>query len=1174
MMKTLFIDCGMGAAGDMLSAALLELVPDPGKTIAALNAIGIPGVEFVREKVSRCGIAATHLSVLVHGEEEASDHHHHHHHHDGHGEHEAHHHHHHHHHRSLAEALAIIDSLRLPDRVGDAARSVYRLIAEAEAKAHSTTADAVHFHEVGSLDAIADVVAFSCLHDLLAPSRTIVSPVHVGFGTVRCAHGLLPVPAPCTANLLEGVPSYSDGMVEGELCTPTGAALVRHFADGFGRMPMMRVLGVGNGAGRREFEGRANIVRAMLGEEMATDSNESAEGDIWRIECNIDDMTGEDMAFASSRVLDAGAVDVSLVPALMKKGRPGTIFVALCRDERHDEVVAAMLRHTTTLGVRETRMRRTVLDRGTSSVGTAFGPVRVKTAEGYGMSRSKPEFEDVAAAAMRSGLPLADVRAAVSNAMGSSADGMTWPVLREYRGEKLRRVRMPLGGIGTGVVLLSGCGGMRGFEIRNRADTEHIPSRDAIHPAFVVRTEDADGKVCARLLEGPIDKTLYEGAFGCPAPNHGYPRFSSCVFKAAYPLAQVVLSDPSVPLVATLEAMNPLVQGDEEASGMPVALLRWRVVNTSGRPLKVTIAAAMPNPCGGDVSQEEALSQSLRGVVFHGNADKPDTDKPLCRDTGEFALSVPADAGVVSVAAKSRHAGWSDGLDQFWRRLVSNGDVVNGEGARECRFGTIAVAIELRPGESKAVPFAYSWRFPNRTQWEWCENGMYERINHVGNHYCETWPTALSAAEALFARLDELEAKTVEFVRSVTDAAGVPDAVKEAALFNISTLRSPTCFRTADGHFFGWEGVGDTFGSCYGNCTHVWGYEHALVDIWPNLAKDMRDLEFRHAMTDEGAIAFRIGQPIDRNSRMHGGAAADGQMQCIVKACECWLKTGDDAWMEGLYPFVRKAMEFCWVKGGWDADQDGVMEGCQHNTMDVNYFGPNPQMEFLYLAALEAMERLAERFDADKSFAAKCAALRKGGSAWTEANLFNGDYYEHKVMPSDREFHPWTTVKGTEYADPKNPDFQLGPGCLIDQLVGDYAARAVGLEPVADFAHARKATDTILRRNRREADVQLFNHMRDFTLFGERSLVMAWYPPDRRPKTPFPYYPETMTGFEYVVAAWLAQTGDFAAAEMVVRDIRDRYDGEKRNPFDEAECGRHYARALASWSVFKAWRKG
>ena len=746
-----------------------------------------------------------------------------------------------------------------------------------------------------------------------------------------------------------------------------------------------------------------------------------------------------------------------------------------------------------------------------------------------------------------------------------------WPTLREYSDAKARRVMMPIGGIGTGTISLSGRGGLEAFEIRNSADKKNVPCRQSVHPAFVIRTKDEKGAVVARLLEGPLDKSLYEGAFGCEAPNHGYPRFAKSVFRTAYPLAEVGLSDPGVPVEVTLQAMNPFVKGDDDASGLPVVLMRWCVANKSSGALSVTVAAAMPNPCGGTLSQERVASAALHGVAFRGDADKPGEKRPLNRTTGEFAVTVPKCAGDVTVGADVNHAGWSDGLDQFWRRLVERGDVGDIAGREKCDFGMIAVSVSLAPGETKSIPFALSWRFPNRAQWEWTEDGFYEKIDHVGNCYCEKFPTALAAAESLFARLPELEAKTVEFVRSVVDTKGVPDVVKEAALFNLSTLRSPTCFRTADGHFFGWEGTGDSVGSCYGNCTHVWGYEHALVDIWPALAKDMRDLEFRHAMSDEGAISFRIGQPLDRNAKQHGKAAADGQMQCIIKAYECWAKTGDDAWMRSLYPFVRKALEFSWIKGGWDADCDGVMEGCQHNTMDVDYYGPNPQMEFLYLAALQAMERLAAKFDEDKSFAAKCAELRAKGSAWTEKNLFNGEWYEHRVASAEGDFNPATRGSWTKLADLKNPDFQLGPGCLIDQLVGDYAARAVGLEPVADLAHARKATETILKRNRREPDAPLFNHMRDFALAGERSLVMAWYPEGRKPKTPFPYYPESMTGFEYVVAAWLAQTGDFATAEEVVRDIRNRYDGEKRSPFDEAECGHHYARALAAWSVYTAF---
>ncbi len=426
-MKTLYLDCSMGAAGDMLAAALLELLPNPDAVIADLNALGIPGVAFVRERVSRCGIVATHLSVLVDGEEEGvgeGDHHHHHHHH-GEGESDGHHHHHHHHeeeedgrphlhrHSSLADVNGIIGALPLAPVVADGVRRVYALLAAAEGRGHGRSVERVHFHEVGALDAVADIVACCYLMARIAPEKVVASPVHVGFGNVRCAHGTLPVPAPATACLLEGVPSYSDGHVRGELCTPTGAALLRHFVSEFGPMPLMRVGAVGYGAGKKEFE-RANVIRAMLGE--GGPAPAAAADEVCEIACNIDDMTGEEMAFAADAVRDAGALDVSLVPAVMKKGRPGTIFLALAAPDRREDVVTAILRHTSTLGIRESRVRRIVLGRAEESVATPLGELRLKTASGCGVSRSKFEYDDLAAAARAQGVSLAEARRVAESA--------------------------------------------------------------------------------------------------------------------------------------------------------------------------------------------------------------------------------------------------------------------------------------------------------------------------------------------------------------------------------------------------------------------------------------------------------------------------------------------------------------------------------------------------------------------------------------------------------------------------------------------------------------------------------------------------------------------------------------------------------------------------------------
>ena len=401
-MKTLHIDCSMGAAGDMLAAALLELVPDPDAALARLNAFGLHGVAYAREKSAKCGIMGTRLSVKVHGEEEEdADCH-------GHEHHCGHHHEHHHAHHGLDDMLHLVGHLALPEKVKEDVAAVYRLLADAESRAHGRPVGEVHFHEVGALDAVADIAAVCWLLAEIAPDEIVVSPVHVGSGTVRCAHGVLPVPAPATAFLLEGVPSYSDGAVQGELCTPTGAALLRHFATRFGPQPVLRVTAIGYGAGKKDFEGRANLLRVALGESMTEDGTD----EVLELSCNIDDMTGEEIAFACERLFAAGAKDVVTIPLTMKKGRPGVMIQALCAPSGHDAVVAAMFRHTTTLGVRETRCRRHVLARREEAATLPDGTiVRRKVSEGYGVRRVKLEHDDVAAYARKADVPLREVAA-------------------------------------------------------------------------------------------------------------------------------------------------------------------------------------------------------------------------------------------------------------------------------------------------------------------------------------------------------------------------------------------------------------------------------------------------------------------------------------------------------------------------------------------------------------------------------------------------------------------------------------------------------------------------------------------------------------------------------------------------------------------------------------------
>ena len=433
-MKTLYLDCGMGAAGDMLTAALLELLPDREKMLERLNGLGIPGVETVCEKTQKCGIGGTCVSVRVHGEEEseelyghdaahAHDHEHTHetgHAHDHEHTHETEHvhdHEHtheagethspaHHHHSGMHEIEHIVNHLPVSERIRKDILAVFGMIAEAESHVHGVPVTEIHFHEVGTMDAVADITAVCVLMDQIAPDQVIVSPVHVGSGQVKCAHGILPVPAPATAYILKDVPIYG-GEIRGELCTPTGAALLKYFASRFGAMPVMRTLAIGYGMGKKDFPA-ANCVRALLGE------TEGAGDTVAELVCNVDDMTAEAIGFAGETLLEAGALEVYTVAAGMKKSRPGTVLHVMCAESVKDKMAELIFKHTTTIGIRENISRRYTLSRSMQKIQTPYGEVRKKFSEGYGVTREKYEYEDLARIAREQGMSIQEVLEALT----------------------------------------------------------------------------------------------------------------------------------------------------------------------------------------------------------------------------------------------------------------------------------------------------------------------------------------------------------------------------------------------------------------------------------------------------------------------------------------------------------------------------------------------------------------------------------------------------------------------------------------------------------------------------------------------------------------------------------------------------------------------------------------
>lgn len=434
-MKTLYLECKMGAAGDMLMSALYEILPDQVAFLDTMNHLH-EGVCVTMEKKETCGILGTHATVDIGGEEEESQdlpcgcihthgeaHDHDHDHHHEHNEHNHDHHHDHvhdahghHHHSTPADIQHILDHLPVPEEVRDNAKAVYNRIAQAEAKVHGTTVEHIHFHEVGSLDAVMDITGVCLAMYLLHPEQVVVSPVHLGSGQVKCAHGILPVPAPATANLLTGIPCYC-GEITGELCTPTGAALLAQFADSFGSMPSLMLEKVGYGVGKKEFPA-ANCLRAFYGE-----NNDPQQAQIVELCCHIDDMTAEALAFAGEQLLAQGALDVSASPLTMKKGRAGVNYTVLCKPQDETRIANAILRETTTNGVRATRCAKYILRPSIRTVDTSYGPVRIKCADSGDIHHEKPEYDDVAAAARTAGLPFQKVwQDIVKEALHGSSD--------------------------------------------------------------------------------------------------------------------------------------------------------------------------------------------------------------------------------------------------------------------------------------------------------------------------------------------------------------------------------------------------------------------------------------------------------------------------------------------------------------------------------------------------------------------------------------------------------------------------------------------------------------------------------------------------------------------------------------------------------------------------------
>lgn len=740
-----------------------------------------------------------------------------------------------------------------------------------------------------------------------------------------------------------------------------------------------------------------------------------------------------------------------------------------------------------------------------------------------------------------------------------AATEITYP--RVFEGRQLKMISFPLGGVAAGSLGLGGRGQLRDWEIFNRPNQGGSPAY--AFPAIWIQS--GNSKPISHVLEARI-LPPYQGESGLGSNNApGLRRLATAKFTGEYPVAHIDFEDRLLPVRVGLDAFSPFIPHDPDDSGLPVAILRYRVTNPELTTAKVGIVFSIDNPVTASVDKrlnEYRTGHRIEGLLMSNPALS--SDDPM---HGSFALAAIPDqqTQITHWRGWPKEAWWTAPL-LFWDEFSAKGQL----GSEPDPHNTVGALCQHRTipsGKAGTFTFLLAWHFPNRTP-DWCgwsaPPGKGKTI--IGNYYTTRFQDAWDAAQYTANHLEDLETRTRSFAKAFREST-VSDVVKEAASANLSTLASTTCFRTADGEFHGFEGSNDSIGCCFGNCTHVWNYETATDFLFPSFARSLRNVSFGYSEDDAGGIRAR--QLLPEGYPRFPLVAADGQMGQIMHAYLDWKLCGDNAWLQSKWPQLKKAIAFAWEPGGWDPNKSGVLTGVQHNTYDVEFYGPNPLCGIYYLGALRAGEEMA-RIVGDNSSAIEYRKLFERGSQWIDENLFNGEFYIQEIrgLPANQiapHLRGGMGAEGTE-----NPQYQVGKGCLIDQLLGQYLAHVANLGPLVSPAHVHTTLRSLYRYNYKRTLVDHDNVERTFALNNEAAMVICDYGNAPRPRIPFPYFAEVMTGFEHAAAALMIYSGMVDEGVECIHNIRARYDGEKRSPWDEAECGHHYARAMASWTSFVA----
>jgi uncharacterized protein (DUF608 family) len=750
-----------------------------------------------------------------------------------------------------------------------------------------------------------------------------------------------------------------------------------------------------------------------------------------------------------------------------------------------------------------------------------------------------------------------------------------------YRNERTSTISFPLGGIGTGSIGLAGNGRLIDWEIFNR------PNKGSYNgfTHFAVKAEDENRVIDARVLNGDlhppytgeVGNILYQG-FGFGPSRYsmaGVPHFKDVEFIGEFPIARLIFKDEKFPGVIEMTAFNPFIPLNDRDSSIPGAFFDIKITNTSLRPLNFTLALSIANPLKGGVNNFKKLNQFS---IIHLETNQIKLDDPEYGD-----LSIATDAKDTSYQEYWYRGNWFDELEVFWKDFSRLGKFhnrrYNAIRDKGNDTATLAAHVKLDPGESRSIHFVIAWNFPNMYNY-WNPEPNLAKQKIWKNYYSTLFKDSLESAVYSLNEWDRLFNETLVFKEALFNST-LPEVVIDAISANLSILKSPTCLRLEDGSFYGFEGCHSFSGCCEGSCIHVWNYAYALPFLFPNLERSMRELNYKYNQREDGGITFRLQLPLGRE-RWNFRPCVDGQFGEVFKVYREWKISGDNEWLKSMWNYVKKAIEFAWSPTNedlWDADKDGVIEGRQHHTLDMELFGPNSWLTGMYLLALKAAYKMAD-YVGDKEFAEECLRLFNSGKRWMNENLFNGEYFIQKIDLKDKSIlekyseKDTTTLIGSTtvdaYWDNESQEikYQISEGCEIDQVLAQWHSDLIGLGEIFDEDKLGKALKSIYKYNFKKPIRDFFNPCRLFCLNDEAGVVICEWPENKiRPKVPIPYAQETMPGFEYQFAAQLIKRGMVEEGLEVIRAIRDRYDGKKRNPWNEFECGSNYARSMASYSL-------